>query len=441
MLGVLFYFFGMMISSIFLSLTWFELVSYIMFGTFLLFFSGGGLVSGYWDSSFGVGWDGLSWSLILLTVWVTGLMIISSVKNVSYSSYLGLMVVLMFLLIITFMVVDFLWFYVFFEGSLVPILLIILGWGYQPERLQAGVYMLFYTLFGSLPLLLSFVYLFMVVGSTNYMFMSLEGGALWYICSILGFLIKMPMFLVHLWLPSAHVEAPVAGSMILAGVLLKLGGYGLFRVLWGFLSVGISFNVIWMSISVLGAVVVSLMCLRQHDMKSLIAYSSVAHMGLVVGGMFTMNGWGWEGGLVLMLGHGLCSSGLFCLANLVYERLGSRSLLVGKGLVGLLPGMCLWWFLLSVSNMAAPPSLNLLGEIMLLVSMVGWSLLLILGLVGVSFFSAVYTLYLYSITQHGSFSLSYGYSDCSVREYSILVLHWAPLNIMVLKSDLCVWWG
>jgi NADH-ubiquinone oxidoreductase chain 4 len=137
------------------------------------------------------------------------------------------------------------------------------------------------------------------------------------------------------------VEAPVSGSMILAGVLLKLGGYGLLRV-FCFLSNFYVFNFIWVSISLVGGGIVRLICLRQTDLKSLVAYSSVAHMGIVVGGIMTLSYWGFCGSYVLIIARGLCSSGLFCLVNISYERLGSRRLLVSKGLMSLIPRMSMW---------------------------------------------------------------------------------------------------
>nr|YP_007025666.1 NADH dehydrogenase subunit 4 [Thalassina kelanang]AEW68305.1 NADH dehydrogenase subunit 4 [Thalassina kelanang] len=395
-----------------------------------------------------LGVDYIGYSLIMLSFWIMSLVVMASEKIKESGNYPGLFllmnIVLLLALIFTFSSMDYLLFYVSFESSLIPTLILIMGWGYQPERIEAGVYMLFYTLFASLPLLLSLLSLYNMSGSLS---MTVCSGVsvvdyvslLWYLSTVFAFVVKLPLFMFHLWLPKAHVEAPVAGSMILAGVLLKLGGYGLIRVLPLFSLVNVKLSCVWISVSVLGGVVVSLMCLRQVDIKSLIAYSSVAHMGLVLCGLVVCGFWGLSGAVVVMIGHGLCSSGLFCLANIVYERLGSRSLLISKGLLNFMPSMGLWWFLLSVSNMAAPPTLNLLGEISLIMSVVSWTYISIGGVALLSFFSAAYTLYMYSISQHGVFYNSV-YSCCSgkVREYLVLFLHWLPLNVIILKGMVVV---
>nr|YP_009092212.1 NADH dehydrogenase subunit 4 [Neochauliodes fraternus]AHG24701.1 NADH dehydrogenase subunit 4 [Neochauliodes fraternus] len=395
----------------------------------------------------GFGLDLMSFGLIMLSFWIIALMVMASesIYKGKYSIILYLLnlIVLMLMLLCSFSVMNLFMFYLFFESSLIPVLFLVLGWGYQPERLQAGTYLLFYTLFASLPMLISIFFMYQDNGMLSFMLMNFfsYNNLLFYLSMILVFLVKMPMFLVHLWLPKAHVEAPIAGSMILAGIMLKLGGYGLMRVILMMSSVGLLYNIIWIGISLIGGFMVSMICIRQVDMKSMIAYSSVAHMGLALAGMLTMMLWGWMGAYSMMLAHGLCSSGLFCLANISYERSGSRSMLINKGMMNLMPSMCLWWFLLVSSNMAAPPSLNLLGEISLLNSVVGWSIISMIFLMLMSFFSAVYSLFLYSYSQHGK--IYSGFYSCSVgylREYLLLFLHWVPLNLLILSSDLCMLW-
>nr|WLS55599.1 NADH dehydrogenase subunit 4 [Meroplius fukuharai] len=397
--------------------------------------------------SYLLGTDLISFGLILLSLWICSLMLMASESVNKYNNFknfflINVVLLLMFLML-TFMSMNLFMFYLFFESSLIPTLILILGWGYQPERLQAGSYLLFYTLFVSLPMLVGIFYLFRELETLNFYLMSnyLFNSELLYFSLVLAFLVKMPMFLVHLWLPKAHVEAPVSGSMILAGIMLKLGGYGLLRVMSFLQVVALKINFIFISISLVGGVLISLVCLRQTDLKALIAYSSVAHMGIVLAGLMTMTYWGMCGSYVLMIAHGLCSSGLFCLANITYERLGSRSLLINKGLLNFMPSLTLWWFLLSAGNMAAPPTLNLLGEISLLNSIISWSWISMIMIALLSFFSAAYTLYLYAYSQHGkSYSGVYSFSGGKIREFLLLFMHWFPLNWLILKSDICMLW-
>lgn len=384
--------------------------------------------------------DNISYGLIILTIWITFLMINSSPIYKFNNIYLFLFIVLILivLLISSFCTYNIMIFYIFFESRLIPIIIIIIGWGYQPERVIARYYLLFYTLFASLPLLLSIIYLY-IINITNVIFIIISDNIYIYLGIILAFMIKVPLFIFHFWLPKAHVEAPVSGSIILAGILLKLGTYGLIRLINIIPSIFINYRFIWISISLIGGIIIRLSCLIQIDIKSIIAYSSVAHIRLVVGGIITIRIWGIIGSYYIIIGHGLCSSALFCLANISYERSGRRSILVNKGILRFIPSITLIWFLISSRNISCPITIRLAGEIIILNRLVSWNSLSIIFLACSSFLSACYSLYLFSYTQHGIiFSGYYSFNSGNVREFFLIIIHWIPLNLIILKLNLLI---
>nr|YP_007353865.1 NADH dehydrogenase subunit 4 [Homatula variegata]AFQ31606.1 NADH dehydrogenase subunit 4 [Homatula variegata] len=398
--------------------------------------------------------DPLSTPLLVLTCWLLPLMILASQNHICPEPlsrqrlYITLLASLQTFLIMAFGATEIIMFYIMFEATLIPTLIIITRWGNQTERLNAGTYFLFYTLAGSLPLLIALLLLQQTTGTLSMLILQYSqplalnswGHNLWWAGCLIAFLVKMPLYGVHLWLPKAHVEAPVAGSMVLAAVLLKLGGYGMMRMMVMLDPLSKELAYPFIILALWGIIMTGSICLRQTDLKSLIAYSSVSHMGLVAAGILIQTPWGFTGAIILMIAHGLVSSALFCLANTAYERTHSRTMVLARGLQMIFPLAAAWWFIANLANLALPPLPNLMGELMIITTLFNWSPWTIV-LTGVgTLITAGYSLYLFLMTQRGSTPNHIkGLSPFHTREHLLMVLHLIPVILLVIKPELM--WG
>lgn len=385
--------------------------------------------------------DTVSCLLCMLTLWISMLMVLAMKDCEDEERFISLCGFLNFVLIYAFFTRNFLIFYMLFEFSLIPTLLIILGWGVQPERIKAGRYLIIYTTIGSIPLLLSIIHAKLTWNSLkicmllpNHLILNYPLNHRWLrIFWVMAFVIKLPIYGVHLWLPKAHVEAPVAGSMILAGVLLKLGAYGMIRISYFnylYLIKWANYAFYWVLVSI---VIVGLICFRQCDLKSLVAYSSVAHMSLVMAGLFSLDIIGAKGVVGMLIAHGLSSSGLFYGVQCLYTMTGSRNIMLNRGIINISPTFCFFWFLLCVCNASIPPSLNFMSEFFLMTSIINYGGPFAAFFLFVSIFlSGLFRIHLYSSVCHGKLNpLHYSWRGITFYQSLVLFLHVFPLFFLV----------
>nr|YP_009250334.1 NADH dehydrogenase subunit 4 [Chromodoris quadricolor]AMX21576.1 NADH dehydrogenase subunit 4 [Chromodoris quadricolor] len=377
--------------------------------------------------------------LVFLSCLLCFLSLIATPEEKLSQMYMLSIISLSLALVLAFSSSNLMMFYVFFEVSLIPTLVLIIGWGYQPERLQAGSYMMLYTVGASLPLLVIILWHCWRMSSMEISILHLSSPIMSGMLGIIiygAFLVKLPMYGVHLWLPKAHVEAPLAGSMILAGILLKLGGYGMIQMNFCFNMKLDWYTMIIIMVSMWGGFLATMMCFRQMDVKSLVAYSSVGHMSIVSAGILLDTSWGVLSAVITMVAHGFSSSAMFCLAYFSYQKSHTRNLPYMKGMLQVYPILSMLWFIFCCINMACPPTLNLVGEMAIVPTLWSYSFW-VAGVMGLMvFFSAGYNMYLYASLNHGSFSHYFlGGIPLKSMCYITAFAHMFPL-ILVLKFNL-----
>jgi len=297
-------------------------------------------------------------AITLISIWITIITVLVRTKyryiNKNFNNFTYLLISLLIITTIFFITDNLLIIYITFEASLIPTLILIIKWGYQPERLKSRFYFIIYTFS-----------IRIITNTPLYLTQRISIQTLKISALILAFLVKTPIWTVHLWLPKAHVEAPVRGSIILAGILLKLGGWGLIQI------TKISFKIIrniknlFYRINLWGTIIVGLICLRSVDLKILIAYSSVIHINIIILGIIRNSNLGVLGAIIIIIAHGIRSPGIFAIANVSYEITNTRNLIIQKGVIITQPKILFFWFLLAAANIAAPPSINLAREILI----------------------------------------------------------------------------
>nr|AEO21071.1 NADH dehydrogenase subunit 4 [Silene conica]AEO21072.1 NADH dehydrogenase subunit 4 [Silene conica] len=385
----------------------------------------------YENIHFSLGLDGISLFFVILTTFLIPICILVgwSAMRSSGKEYIIAFLICEFLMIAVFSMLDLLLFYVLFESVLIPMFIIIGVWGSRQRKIKAAYQFFLYTLLGSVFMLLGILFIFLQTGTTDLQilltteFSERRQLFLW-LSFFASFAVKVPMVPVHIWLPEAHVEAPTAGSVFLAGILLKLGTYGFLRFsIPLFPEATLFFTPFIYSLSALAIIYTSLTTLRQVDLKKIIAYSSVAHMNFVTIGLFSLNIQGIGGSIIPMLSHGLVSSALFLCVGLLYDRHKTRLVRYYGGLVSTMPNFSLIFLFFTLANMSLPGTSSFIGEFLILVGAFQRnSLVATLAAIGMVL-GAAYSLWLYNRLVSGNLKPDFlhKFSDPNRREFCIFL--------------------
>lgn len=360
--------------------------------------------------------------VILILLFIITLILTKYIGRVRENKvWLGLHNTLLTVLVWFFITTNRINFYIIFELSLLPLFLIVIGWGYQPERITAGLWIFFYTLIAAVPIILFIIY-FKEKSIREFISTTLlrmhRPSDIWILVLLLsGFMVKFPIYGLHLWLPRAHVEAPLIGSVILAALILKLAGYGVF-IFIAIIKSPLLIEALKV-FSIVGGGIVRFCCIYEKDIKKLIAYTSVAHISFVIYSLLRKKWLGLYGAQLFILSHGICSRGLFIRAFYIYTYTNSRSLVFNFGFLSRAPQFTLFLFILCIANIRGPPSSNFFAEILCLIQSLLRSSLIIIPIFLLTFIRVVYSLVLYRHSQYGQSQNLIRFSSINILEANI----------------------
>ena len=378
-----------------------------------------------------LGVDGISVLFILLNSFITVLVVVAGWEVIQerVAQYMAAFLIMSGLMNGVFAALDAILFYVFFEATLIPMYIVIGVWG-GPNRVYAALKFFLYTLLGSLLMFVAFLYLYSKAGSFEILDfhqlpLSLDVQKLLFVAFLLAFSVKVPMWPVHTWLPDAHVEAPTGGSAVLAAIMLKLGAYGFIRFTLPILpDASHAWSGFMITLSLIAVVYIGLVALVQSDMKKLIAYSSISHMGFVTLGFFIFNAYGVEGALVQMISHGFVSAAMFLCVGVMYDRMHSRQIADYGGVVNTMPKFAAFMMLFAMANCGLPATSGFVGEFMVIMGAVQYHFWIGFLAATTLIFGAAYTLWMYKRVIFGEVANQHvaELTDLNRREFAVLAL-------------------
>ena len=372
--------------------------------------------------------------LIIIIIWIFIIIIINLNIEEHKNFCIFINLLLLVSIYIIFFSINLLLFYFIFELRLLLIFYIIIKWGYGEFRFNSSFYLIFYTLIYSLPLLYLLYNLLNLFNRLN--FYILEILNIFYINNfkflyiIISFFVKIPIYIVHGWLLKAHVEASFFRSIILASIILKLGRYGILRIIYIIKFIFKKFYIYFIIINLFGILILRIICIYQIDIKLIVAISSVVHIGIILIRIILIIKLGIHGRYYIIISHGFISSKLFYFINLIYRKTNSRLIFINKGIINFLPSVILIWFIICFCNSGSPFSLNLIREILLLIRLILWFKYLFIFLIIYCLLSFIYSIYLFRFVQHGKIYINFKIYNININNYLRLIIHLIPVNLI-----------